>query len=160
MEQKLIANQYLEETVSLKQNLEKNFLQLGQRLLKIRNDQLFLATHSSFVEFLWDLKITESTASKMINIYDHFVLELGVTEQKVLDAGGWTTAYKLKDLATTKSEAEEVLSLAATWSPKDLDAYIKEKKTGIEQGKCSHAETIDFRYCKVCFNKERIYDEQ
>jgi hypothetical protein len=129
--------------------------------MKIRDEELYLATHTSFVEFLWEMKLTESTASKMISIYNRFILELGVSSQKVLEAGGWTTAYKLKDLAKDKETAEEVLDLAATWSPKDLDTYIKEKKSGVSQETCSHPDgLIRFEWCKHCNLKERLYDEK
>lgn len=156
---KQVANNYLEETLFLKQKLEKNFLELGQRLMKIRDEQLFLATHTSFFEFLGEAKMTESTASKMISIYSHYLLHLGVSAERVIASGGWTTAYKVKDLATTKEEAEDILDKAAIWSPKDLDIYLKEKKSGIIQAECQHLDTVDMRWCKVCNEKTRIYPD-
>lgn len=159
MNNKIANNQYLEETLELKNDVERKFLELGQRLMKIRDEKLYLATHDSFVEFLWEAKLTESTASKMISIYNHFIVELGVDEQKVLDAGGWTTAYKLKDLASTKAEAESILDKASVWSPKDLDIYIKEKKSGIPQETCKHLDTVDFRWCRTCGDKTKLYSD-
>lgn len=154
---KELAETFLEETLDLKKNLEKNFLELGKRLMKIRDEQLFNSTHESFVEFLWEAKLTESTASKLINVYQKFVVELGMSEDSILEAGGWTVVYKLKDVSTDKVKAKEWLEKASVLSPKDLENELKESKTGIAQITCPHIDTIDFRWCKTCGEKNRIY---
>lgn len=159
MNNKELSNRYLEDTLDLKTDVERKFLELGSRLMKIRDEQLFLATHSSFVEFLWEAKLTESTASKMINIYSHFILALNIDEQLLLDAGGWTTVYKIKDLAKDKESARDWLLKAKDLSPKDLDIVIKEAKSGIPQDECDH-ELVRFDWCKKCSHKEKVYDEQ
>lgn len=160
MKDKELANNYLNDTLSLKRLTEKNFLELGQRLMKIRDEQLFLATHSSFVEFLWDMKMTESTASKIINIYSHFILHLGIDQEHLLDAGGWTTVYQLKDLAKDKDTAEEWLHKAAVLSPKDFKTTLEEARSGKKQEDCEKHEFVTFRWCKHCHLKEKVYEDE
>lgn len=127
--------------------------------MKIRDEQLFLATHSSFVEFLWEAKLTESTASKMINIYAHFIVGLNIDEQLLLDAGGWTTVYLIKDLAKDKESAEEWLLKAKQLSPKDFKIVVAEAKSGKSQDECEH-DFLNLRVCQKCPYKEKIFDEQ
>ncbi len=124
-------------------------------LMRVRDEELYLATHDSFVEFVWALKMTESSASKLINIYQLFVIKRGATEEELLEAGGWTTLYKIKDFDDYKKWIEK----AKVLSPKDLDIEIKEAKTGIVQAECEH-EFIDFHYCTKCHAKEKIYPDE
>ncbi len=130
-------------------------------LMKVRDEMLFLTTHSSFVEFLWELKMTESTASKLIGIYKRFVVELGIAESHLLEAGAWTSLYKIKDLAKDKQSADFWIMQAEVLSPKDLDIEIKEAKTGVPQATCNHPDGfIEFRWCKNCNLKTRIYPDE
>lgn len=157
---KELAENYLQGTLRLKAELEKNFLTLGERLKRIRDERIYLSTHTSFVEFLWEAKMTESTASKLINVFTQFVETLNLNEDRILEAGGWTTVYKLKDLCIDRESADEWLDKARDLSPKDLDIVIREAKTGIVQAECEHRDMVKMNYCPDCHQKTKIYPDE
>lgn len=145
---------FLEETIQLKNSLEESFIHLGERMLRIRDERLYEGKYENFEEFLGELKISPATASKMINIYQTFVLKFEFSRQELIEAGGWTGLYKISSLCKTKDEAKEWVKKAKELSSEDLDIVVREEKSGVAQYECPHnEETYTIMVCKKCGDK-------
>lgn len=149
---------YCNETVKMKQNIETAFLTLGERLMKIRDQRLFEGQWASFSLYLLDAKISEATASKLINIYHKFVLEWQFPVEKLAEAGGWTSLAALLPICKTKEQAEPWLDKTFVLSRPDLEKEIKESKTGIDMRHCKHEDNYVIRVCRQCGDRERVYE--
>lgn len=151
-----VANiSYCDETIKLKENIEGSYLTFGKRLLAIRDGQLYSGQWSSFPEYLAEMKITESNASKIINVYKKFVVEYGLSEESVSKAGignlGNVVAF-VKD----KDSAEHWLHLASTLSREDLQKETKEARTKISMADCPHLDSYTMKICRTCGDKIRV----
>lgn len=148
---------YCKETVLLKNKLEESFLELGERLYKIRNERLYEQEgYESFALFVWELKMSESSASKIISVYEKLILELGVEKEKVIAVGGYSIAYPIAQFVKTKDEAENWLDKGAVLTKKDIEEEIREVKKGIHT--CDMYE-LHIKQCKICGKKEKVYEE-
>lgn len=158
-----VALEFCDRTIALKKRTEGAFLEIGRRLRDIREKELWHGRWEDFDHFCRsDMKLTEATASKLITVYERFILELGVSPEKVILAGGYTTAYLLKPLATSKEAAEEWLDKAITAeSRRDLEILVREDQTGLEQAKCQHPDAyyIKLMVCPTCGEKHRVDPE-
>lgn len=147
-------------TLELKNSIEVSFLELGKRLLNIRDERLFEPNWESFPSYLQEMKMTEATASRLINIYAKFVLEYELAPAKVAEAGGWATLSELLPVIKrgTKEEAVAWLNKASTLTKDDLRKEVKEAMSGIEMAKCKHEETLLFKRCVTCKDTWRVYE--
>lgn len=151
---------YCEETRLKVRELEGSFLVLGERLKKIRDEKLFIGQWETFEEYLEDVKLTAPTASKLINVYQKFLVEWQFRQEKLMEAGGWSVLYPILRIATSKEEAEEWVDKACVLSRKDLEKEITEAKTGIDMSKCKHHDTYVLKVCRTCGHKEKVLDDQ
>lgn len=141
----LANRQYLEETLFLKENLEKGFLHLGERLYRIKNERLWELDYGSYAEFLMEAKISEATASKLVAIYSKFVLEYGMSYD-VLAPCSWSSLYTLLPLATSKEKAEELVDEAANLKRGDVEEKIRAEK----HPDCRHDDQYTITVCRGC----------
>lgn len=141
----LANRKYLEETLVLKENLEKGFLHLGERLYRIKGEQLWKLDYGSYAEFLMQAKISEATASKLVAIYTKFVLEYEMSYD-VLAPCSWSSLYQLLPLATSKEKAEELVDEAATLKRGDVEEKIRADK----HPDCRHKDTFTIKVCRGC----------
>lgn len=156
------ANQeYCTETLELKNSIEENFLELGKRLMKIRDEELYAPNWENFGGYIEEMKVSESAASRLITIYAKFVLEFKIAPAQVALAGGWATVSELIPLLKegTKKEAESWLNKASTLTKSDLRKEVNEARSGIEMKDCKHAETLLFKRCLVCKDTWRVHEE-
>ena len=149
---------YCQQTLTLKANIEHSFLALGERLKKIRDQRLYEPSWTSFYEYCEEMKMNESTASRLIGIYEKFILEYHFEHQKLLEAGGWSVISECLPVIKSKNDAEEWLHKAKTLSRGDLRKELKEKKTGITETGCRH-DYYMLRVCRKCGEKTRVYDD-
>lgn len=156
----LLNLDYCNSTLDLKKNIESSFLELGERLLKIRNEQTYRPQWDSFPEFVWEMRWSESQASKLINIYQKFVLEYSFPTPKLLAAGGWSVLAEILPMIKSKVDAVRWLDIATTKARHDLRADMKEEKTGVLQPECPHGDTYELRICNACGLKTKIYSEE
>lgn len=154
----LTNHQYCEQTKKLKEAIEENFLVLGQRLKVIRDEQRFFPQHDSFASFCDDMKLAESVASRLISIYQTFVLDWEIAPELLLEAGGWSRLDKIRRVAASRPEAEDLIQKSALMGGTDFEREITEKKRGVSQADCAH-EMVTIRYCKKCHVKVRTYDQ-
>ncbi len=153
-----IGFSYCEETKALKDNLEKGFLALGERLKRIRDEKLYMPVHENFWAFLQeDIKISESMASRLITVFEKLILGYGVSQETVIELGGWSEAYQVAKLAHSKKEAEELIDKLKLLPPSEQRKELADYKAG---GVCQHEwNEIHIKQCKLCGLKEKVYDQ-
>lgn len=153
-----LANyEYIEKTVALKNNIEKGFLELGERLKSIRDERMYEPQYDSFDDFIPELKMSHATVSKLINIYEKFVVQYRLSSTVLLEAGGWTVIAELLPIVKSKADAKKWIEKARLLHRNDLRIEIKEFRTGIDQRTCKH--TKDFyvlHICRICGFRETI----
>lgn len=154
---KEIDYQYCSKTLELKDMIERSYLVLGERLMKIRDGELFRGQWETFEAFVNDMKMSKATASKIINIYQRFVVEYGISPERILGAGGWSVVAEALPLIRTKSDAEGWLHSMEHLSRDDVRREIREKRTGISQIKCNHDNSYTIKVCRDCGFKEAVH---
>jgi len=148
MSKELTINQeYLKETLTLKKRLESSFLELGRRLMKIRDEQLWNGSYDTFVEFLHEARLSEGTASKLIAVHQTFVLDYKMKSDN-LAVIGWSTLYNISKGVDNKKEAEEFVGKALLLRRTDIDEELREKRTGCKEHQWG--EKIILRKCIKC----------
>lgn len=151
------ANNYLEKTVELKSSIERSFLLLGERLKKIRDERLYLPSYEAFWCFTEEqLKMSESVASRLISVYQKFILDWKVSPEKVVEIGGWNEAYLISKHAKNKDEAEEMLEKYALMPPSEVRKDVASLKVGEHRHEWIE---VRIRQCKACGLREKIYNE-
>lgn len=152
---------YCQETISLKSELEISYLDLASRLHRIELNRMFEPNYDTFDDFLEDIKLTRSSASKMIAVWRTFIIKFKMKPKQIAQAGGVYKAYEVIKYSNTRKQAEEWLLRAKENTRRDLRKHLTEAKTGISMVECKHkdCEIITYRLCKKCGDTERIYDE-
>ena len=149
---------YLEKTKELKETIERSFLYLGERLLKIRNERLFLPSYEAFWCYTEEeLKLSESTCSRLINVFQRFILEWGVSPEKVISIGGWNEAYLISKVAKNKKEAEDMLDKYALMPPSEARKDMAELKAG--EHKCKMFR-VCFDQCEICGTRVKVFNDK
>lgn len=150
-------NTYLKETIALRSEIEGAFLELGKRLHKIRDEKLYEGEFDNFDEFLLTAKISKATASKLITVYETFILKFELPV-KVLSSIGWSSLYSISSHATTKDRAEELVERAAILTREDLETSLKNEDG--KQNRCLHPkdEQRMVCVCGACGFRRRVYD--
>jgi len=148
---------FLQQTLILKRSLERDFLELGARLKRIRDERLYEGTYDSFREFLDDAKLTESFASRLITIHSRFIEQFHMKQDELSDIG-WSSLYQIASYTEDEEEAIELVGLAKRVRRVDLEDEIRERKT-----KCSEhefgEERIVLKKCIHCGKTVRVYEE-
>lgn len=151
---------YCNQTIYLKKNIEKNFLVLGENLKNIRDARLYYPQWEDFETYCWELDLSEPTASKLINIYEIFVLACGITSDRLASSKGWSSLAEALPLIKSKEDAERYLHLRDTLRAKDYRDTIRAEKKGQPIELCSHSNSILIRWCKTCGYKHQEYEEK
>lgn len=150
--------EYCQKTVFFKGEIEKTFLILGQRLMKIRDENLFEPNYETFEEFCREMKMSLATVSKLINIYQRFIVEWNFAPLKLAAAGGWTVVAELLPVVQNKKEAAYWLDIAEHNSRADLRRELNEKQTGITEENCRHKNKYSIEICRDCKGRRVIDD--
>lgn len=151
---------FCETTIRHKADLETGYILFGGRLCRIKDERLWEAGWDSWDEYLMEMKLTDSSASRIMNIYRTFRLRFGIPEKKLALAGGWTVLAEYLPLVrpdTTKEEVDEWVEDAARMPRKHIREHIMEKRKGVSISECKH----DFyllRCCKKCPYRERVME--
>lgn len=152
------TSKFIEDTLSLKKKIEGYFIELGMRLRKIRDEQLYLGRYDSFAEFLFDMDMSEGTASRIIKVYSFYSEKHGISQDKLAQAG-WSKLYTLMKMTNDSTPKKEVMSLVekgANLFRGDVEEEVREH----EHKDCSHEWVeIHLRACKNCGRREKIYGE-
>jgi hypothetical protein len=119
---------YCNETLKLKVSLELHFLEMGKRLLEIRDNRLYQPAWETFTEYLMEMKWDRSRANRIINIYKIFVVQYQIAPARLAAAGGWSILAELLPVAIDKEQAEEWVDKAALHPQQELRQEIREAR--------------------------------
>ena len=142
---------YCDETLQLIHGIEKSFLELGKRMMKIRDEQLWEGRFTSFAEFLEEAGMTEGTASKLIKVYQRFILEYNINPDTLAKIS-WTKLYTLLPLIKDKAEAQEKIENLGLMSRQDVENEIRD----IKHPDCHH-EWVSLEKCVNCHKTRKDY---
>jgi hypothetical protein len=136
-------SEFLRETVYLVRNIETQFIELAMRLSKIRGQHMWKSGgYESFDEYLESAKISKGNASKLISVYENYLLP-GKLEPKQLDGASYTTLYEAIPLIEEHG-VTKVVEMVRTLTRSEIQDEIREDKHGV----CRHEETIHI--CASC----------
>lgn len=154
MSKEIVDVKFCKETIEFKSGIEKSFLFLAERLRRIKQEGLWKGGWTNWEEFVMEMKMSAATASKLITIYEKFVLEYNIDEDKLANAG-WVGLYEVLPLCGTKKEALEAINDVTTLKRDDLREKIRELKNG----ECRHDwYEIHLKQCSVCGKREKIME--
>jgi len=143
--------EYCLNTIQLKDFIEHRFLELGKRLYDVHRKELYLPNYETFEEFCLELKMSRATISKLLNIYQKFVLEYKLSPKLITSAGGWSVVAETLTVVTSKKSAEKWLNIATHTSRNDLRKEIREQRTGINEYDCKHKKDhYTLKICREC----------
>jgi hypothetical protein len=148
------------DTLKLKKTSESSFLELGARLRAIRDGHLYEPQWTSFPEYLSEMDVSESQASKLINIYKVFIVEGKFPVEKVLQAKGHAVLAEYLPYIKTQEDREWALENATLLSSQDSRKLLKEKKTGVDMSECKHEDYYIIKVCRTCGDKESIHEDK
>ena len=152
---------FCQHTIALKENIERTFIELGRRLYKIREEKLYDPYYDSFNLYCDELKLSQATISKLVNIYKKFILEYGFSPNRLMRAGGWAVVAETLPVVHNKKDAEDFLEKAERLTLSDMRREVKEKKLGVDQRTCGHKK--DFyvlQVCRTCGDKQTLKDSR
>lgn len=153
--EEIVPIDYCQETINLKKTIESGFMVLGERLSKIKQEELWNTQWSSFAEYLAEMNINESTASKMISVYKLYVERFSIDEH-ILVSVGYDKLYTVKELvevAKSKKDALDIVNKVSVLKRDDTREMIREHRNGV----CAHDWfEVHLRQCKICGKREAI----
>lgn len=149
-----------QKALEQKKHIEESFIHLAQTLYLIKENNYWeTGGYTTWYEFLEELRISNSTAMKLIAIYKTFVLEYGYSPSEVVTSGGWSVLAEALPIIDSKEKAGEVLSDASVLSLRDMRDSVKRAKMPLtEQFECQHKDSYIIRICPDCGDKTRIYE--
>lgn len=148
---------YCTDALRLKKNIEMNFIILGEHLFKIREEKIYQGQWDSFLEFLDEMNLAESTANKIINIFKTFVIQYNIPKQTLVEAGGWTKLYATLPMVNSKKDADYWIEQSKILTMSDLSKEVRERKTGVEMRKCNHKNSYTISICKDCGQRTQLH---
>lgn len=154
-------HEYCKKAIKLEQDARFMYLGLGEMLYNIREERLYEPFWASWQEFCMEFKdLSQSSISKLVVIYETFILKYGYTPETLSKAGGWTKLYALTHCIKSKAEAKHWLSIAETYSRGDLEKLLVEARTGVSMSKCKHKNTYTIEICKDCGERWEVYPKK
>lgn len=151
----ITSRNYLKDTLALKASIETSFLALGERLSIIRDEKLYEGEYDNFDEFLLTAKISKATASKLITVYETFILKFKMAPQSLADVG-WSSLYAISSHADTKEKAKDLVQQAGLLTRDHLMATLRED--GEAQALCKHKNKRLVEVCNDCGFRKQVYE--
>jgi len=151
------AINYCNETIELVHNIEGAFIALGERLHEIRRKRMWEGQWDSYEDYLQEIRISKAKASKIVSIYEKYVLEYSVPKEKLTKVG-WSSLYSILPAVADEKSANEWVDKASMLRREEIEDEIREIKTGAE---CNH-EDVDYlklAICQKCGKRMKVYDE-
>jgi hypothetical protein len=145
--------------IGLKKNIEVSFLELGGALHEIKERRHYEAGWSSWEEYLLELKISQSMVSRLIRIYEVFVLKYEFAPRQIAEAGGWTTvAQLLPEIKedTPKLRVNTWLTEMIGLTRSDALGAIKDRKRGYTAEECEPHDTYTIKICRKCGERWKL----
>lgn len=152
--------EYCNKALDIKGEIESSFLTLGEYLYNIKEHNLFFPQWDSFLEFCFELKISSNMVNKLIQIHKTLILGYGLTQNDVLQAGGWSAVQEVLPFISSKQDAIKWLKDAGTLTRSDLRKSITEMKTGVDMKNCKHKTFYIVKICNDCGERIRVYEDE
>ena len=152
--------EYCDNTLKLTTHIEAGFIDLGRRLMEIRNKKMYVPQWTSFPEYLDEMDLSESQASKLINIFQKLVIEHGFSTDELLETKGWAILAEGLPFIKDKESAKELVDLAKIYTVNDMRKHYKELKTGLDMSECKHENYYTIKICRDCGFRESIDDSK
>jgi hypothetical protein len=116
---------------NLKNQLEENFVSLGQLLSEIKRSRIFrMKGYESFKDFVEaEYSLSSSLAGKLVQVFDVFIEEMDVDEATIKDIG-FDRLQMIQPIVRKAdwAERDEWVQKAEEMPTKDLRDHIKEIK--------------------------------
>lgn len=139
--------QLIVETRELLHAVRGSLIHVAQNLYRIKTEGIWEGRASSWSEFCEsDLQISQSQASKLLSIHQHFIVDGGLQPEDLIG----TDYEKLNAVRKLPGTVQEQMSIARTLSRKEIrDSFS-------ESIQCEHTKT--YVICADCGT--RIYDAE
>lgn len=149
-----------QDAIALKNQIEKGFLVLGKYLYEIKAGKLYDPAWSSWEEFCMEFpNLSSSSISRLINIYSRFVLEYAVSEDTLVQAGGWSVIAEILPVKD-KERALGLIEGSRGMTRTDIRRMIKEDRSGVDMMTCEHEHTHSLRVCDDCGERVKEYSDE
>lgn len=143
------AYAFCEETKQLKNGIQVAFVNLGFRLFRIREEKLYQPNYNDFHEYCNEIGETEGNMSKIISIYEKFVLKFGYDQKRLGDIGS-AKLYTIKKVSETQELADYWLEQAELLPVRELKKKVDAFVGGTDIDECEHKNTHLVRKCDDC----------
>lgn len=152
---------YCQKALEMEKVARSVYLTMGEMLYNIREEHLYEPYWSSWNEYCMEFKdFAQGSISKMIAVYELFVLEYGFSVDELSKAGGWTKLYAMTPHITSKAEAKHWLGISSTLTRQDLTKELIEASSGIKMVGCAHGKTYVVEICKDCGERWEIHPKK
>ncbi len=153
------AYEFCQETNQLLRGVKIAYMLLAERLYRIQKQKLYKPVYEKFFMYLDEIDIHESTASRLISIYEKFVLEHQIEPEVIKDIE-YTKLTEIRKVSPTRELAEHWIEEARVLPLRELKMRIKAMTAGVDEMKCEHGNTYLVRCCRTCGEKwEEFGDE-
>lgn len=152
----MIIKNILEETKQLFDSLSEGFLTIGKNLYEIFTKEIWKGEYDSYEEYLDYVGLSMANASKIRQVYEHYVLKLGYTDTEKLAKIPYTSLYSSIAIATSKSWVNEKVELAEKKLLRGKD--LEDEKRVALKGECERHSWQKYRKCEKCGIWEKDYD--
>ena len=150
---KLISDRnYCKETLQFIETISQSFLVLGERLHKIQSERLWETDYSSWEEWVEETKMSAGNISKLISVYETWILDCKVDPAK-LSAIPYSTLYEMRKLL--KSDNSNALQVVEE-SGGLMRKHIEDKVRDVEFPKCKHQNTSRIEICNDCHKSWKV----
>lgn len=141
---------YVKETLKFRDTIEGAFIALGERFNRIKEEVLWNGMYGSFSEFLADMHVSESTASKLVQVYRVYIVEHKIKPERLAKIG-YSNLYAAIPLLE-KHGIDEVIQKALLLRRDDISVEARDQR----EDACSHDyEKVTIRVCTKCGGKEK-----
>ena len=143
MPKELTTVEILKEAAGYFKGARQNLMAGAELLHKIKAEELWKGKHESFSEYLEeDCQISDGMASKLIQVWQFYVIEGGFRGEKMIGAD----IEKLYMAAKLKSSPEKALSQALTLTRQELKSELNDP-----DDTCKHPAT--YKVCTICHGR-------
>lgn len=147
------------KAIELKKDIESRFLELGGFLHEIKENRDYEAGWSSWEEYTMELKMSKATISKLIRIYQIFILKFKFSPAKLANLGGWSVVAEMLPQIkenTPRSDVQDWLGEMVDLPRSDVRRAIIERKTGVSMNDCKHEDTYTIKICRDCGDRWKL----
>lgn len=140
----LAAHSICQDAIALEGKIGISFLELAATLHKIREERLYETEYGTWGAYCEEFKsLSTSSISKLITVYELYVLKYQMPQKQLAEAGGWTLLYKARKHIDSKEDAERIVSELGLQASSDARSHAVSPY-------CDHVETYQVTVCKDC----------